>query len=90
MHLLVPRSRSSAKVKVKYKGYICLKMAVSGAFMFRTHLFFFYFRYALVMLESLAGTRHRIYRLRPRTGEKISVLHRDPWGMDNSSVPDAF
>ena len=25
MHLLVPRSRSSAKVKVKYKGYISQK-----------------------------------------------------------------
>ena len=30
MHLLVPRSRSSAKVKVKYKGYISQKMAISG------------------------------------------------------------
>ena len=28
MHLLVPRSRSAAKVKVKYKGYISQKMAV--------------------------------------------------------------
>ena len=32
MHLLVPRSRSSTKVKVKYKGYVFQKMAVSGAF----------------------------------------------------------
>ena len=30
MHLLVPRSRSYAKVKVKYKGYISQKMAVLG------------------------------------------------------------
>ena len=30
MHLLVPRSRSSAKVKVKCKGYISQIMAVSG------------------------------------------------------------
>ena len=30
MHLLVPRSRSSAKVKVIYKGYVSQKMAVSG------------------------------------------------------------
>ena len=37
MHLLVPRSRSYAKVKVKYKGYICQKMAVSGAFVFHKH-----------------------------------------------------
>ena len=40
MHLLVPRSRSSAKVKVKYKGYISQKMAVSGAFMFHKHILF--------------------------------------------------
>ena len=43
MHLLVPRSRPSAKVRVKYKGYISQKMAVSGAFMFRKHIFFFFF-----------------------------------------------
>ena len=41
MHLLVPRSRSSAKVKVKYKGYISQKMAVSGAFVFHKLILFF-------------------------------------------------
>ena len=40
MHLLVPRSRSSAKVKVKYKGYVSQKMAVSGAFVFHKHILF--------------------------------------------------
>ena len=30
MHLLVPRSRSSAKVKVKCKVYISQKMTISG------------------------------------------------------------
>ena len=40
MHLLVPRS--SAKVKVKYKGYISQKMAVSGAFVFHKHILFFF------------------------------------------------
>ena len=38
MHLLVPRSRSSAKVKVKYKGYISPKMAISGAFVFHKYI----------------------------------------------------
>ena len=42
MHLQVPRSRSSAKVKVKYKGYISQKMAVSGAFVFHKHILFFH------------------------------------------------
>ena len=40
MHLLVPRSRSSAKVKVRYKGYIPQKMTVSGAFVFHKHILF--------------------------------------------------
>ena len=39
MHLLVPRSRSSAKVKVKYKGYTSQKMAVLGCIhVSETHL----------------------------------------------------
>ena len=37
IHLLVPRSRSSAKVKVKYTGYISQEMAISEAFMFHKH-----------------------------------------------------
>ena len=40
-HLLVPRSRSSAKVKVKYQGHVSQKMGVSGALVFhKTHLVF--------------------------------------------------
>ena len=39
MHLLAPRSRSSAKVKVRYKGYISQKMVVSGGIrVSQTHL----------------------------------------------------
>ena len=34
-HLLVPRSRSSAKVQVKYQGHVSQKMGVS-----QTHLVF--------------------------------------------------
>ena len=42
MHLLVPRSRSSAKVKVKYQGDISQKMAVSGGIsVSETHLVFY-------------------------------------------------
>ena len=40
MNLLVPRSRSSAKVKVKYEGCISQKMAVLGAFVFHQHILF--------------------------------------------------
>ena len=35
---LVPSSRSSAKVKVKYQGHISQKMAVLGALVFHKHI----------------------------------------------------
>ena len=79
MHLLVPRSRSSAKVKAKYKGYISQKMAVSGAFGFDKHVFFqfrlfdihctiFFFFISAVSIFTIPGI----------------ALHRDP-GMRSSS-----
>ena len=37
---LVPKSRSSVKVKVKYQGYKVKKMAVAWAFMFHKHILF--------------------------------------------------
>ena len=37
-HLLVPRSRSSAKVKVKYQGHVSQEMGVSGALVFHKHI----------------------------------------------------
>ena len=46
MHLLVLRSRSSAKVKVKYKRYISQKMAISGAFVFHKHILFFFVKWS--------------------------------------------
>ena len=36
-HFLVPRSRSSAKVKVKYQGHVSQKMGVLGALVFFTN-----------------------------------------------------
>ena len=39
-HLLVPRSRSAAKVKVKYQGHGSQKMGVSGALVFHKHILF--------------------------------------------------
>ena len=38
-HLLVPRSRSSAKVMVKYQGHVSQKMGVSAA-LFHKHILF--------------------------------------------------
>ena len=42
-HLLVPRSRSSAKVKVRYQGHVSQTMGVSGALVFHKHIWFFFF-----------------------------------------------
>ena len=39
-HPLGPRSRSSAKVKVKYQGHVSEKMGVSGALVFHKHISF--------------------------------------------------
>ena len=39
-HLLVLRSRSSMKVKVKYQGHVSQKMGVSGALVFHKHILF--------------------------------------------------
>ena len=39
-HLLVPRSRSFAKVKVKYQGHVSQKMGVSGALVCHKHILF--------------------------------------------------
>ena len=37
-HLLVPLSRSSAKVKIKYQGHLSQKMGVLGALVFHKHI----------------------------------------------------
>ena len=58
MHLLVPRSRSSAKVKIKYHGYISQKLAVSGSFMFHKHILFF-FKFPAVVNMSISGSTSR-------------------------------
>ena len=39
-HLQVPRSWSSAKVKVKYQGLVSQKMGVSVALVFHKHILF--------------------------------------------------
>ena len=39
-HLLVPRSRSSARVKVKHQGHVSQKMGVLGALVFHKHILF--------------------------------------------------
>ena len=56
MHLQVPRSRSSTKVKVKYKGYISQKMAFLEAFMFHKYILFKMFSMQSVSSNHLIAT----------------------------------
>ena len=65
MHQLVPRSRSSAKVKVKYKGYISQKMAVSRAFGFHKHilLFFLFFFPVRPMSATARAVEDKVFSL---------------------------
>ena len=37
-------------------------------------------RIVVVMLESLSGTGHRVYRQRPKIAEKLEFIHFDPFG----------
>ena len=50
-HFLVPRSRSSAKVKVKYQGHVSQKMGVSGALVFHKHILAFFIVESLFCLR---------------------------------------
>ena len=63
-HLLVPRSRSSAKVKVKYKGYISQKMAISGAIVFHKNIVLILYLRAIETLvcrrEIILGALHLV------------------------------
>ena len=38
-------------------------------------------RVVVVVLESLAGTGHRLFRQRPKVAEKLEFLYHDPFGM---------
>ena len=40
------KSRSSAKVKVKYQGHVSQKMGVSGALVFHKHILLFFFSFS--------------------------------------------
>ena len=56
-HLLVPRSRSSAKVKVKYQGHVSQKMGVSGALVFHKHILFLQYNVNLVSIPPMVESR---------------------------------
>ena len=70
---LVPRSRSSAKVKVKYQGHVSQKMGISGAFMFNKHIlfffFFFLFTFSLLSIDASNLLRSKILLLGKKLAE---------------------
>ena len=55
-NLLVRRSRSSAKVKVKYQGHVSHKIGVSGALVFHKHILFLFFFNALPDMPILSSS----------------------------------
>ena len=59
-HLVVSRSRSSAKVKVKYQGHVSQKMGVSGAFFF----FFFWLGGAVSLGKTLQNSSLVLVKIR--------------------------
>ena len=62
-HLLVPRSRSSAKVKVKYQDHVSQNMGVSGGISIsQTHLVFF-FQFGTLFPEFYKYLAHSKYSL---------------------------
>ena len=90
MHLLVPRSRSSAKVKVKYKGYISQKMAVLGAFLFRKHILFVFLKMTCLM-EGFEKNHNfsQFYMFQFDKGEKRNALVVELY-KDNADLMDAL
>ena len=54
-HLLVPRSRSSAKVKVKYQGHNSKKKAVSGASVYHKHILLLFTVFKIPIIGYAAG-----------------------------------
>ena len=68
---LVPTSRSSTKVKVKYQGHVSQKMGVSGALVFHKHI---------LLHEQLAHLHTR------NTHKKVSNIASDEDIMENNNM----
>ena len=83
-HLLVPRSRSSAKVKVKYQGHVSQKMGVSGAFVFYKHILFCWEFIVTVTIElppndffnSTKGQVQDKSKVKALADDKINVIEK--------------
>ena len=81
-HLLVPRPRSYAKVKVKYQGHVSQKMGVSGALVFHKHILF------ILMIDCLVkngascniSTFAKFFAYIPKSVPVISSFKTDCFG----------
>ena len=77
-HLQAPRSRSSAKVKVKYQGHVSQKMGVSGALVFHKHILFEFENFHIGVPLSdgikIEAFRPKIPKLRSQQGLKEFTL----------------
>ena len=66
-HLLVPKSRSSTKVKVKYQGRVSQKMGFSGALVFHKHILFC----SITVTSRCVLLRLRFFQFNPFPDNKI-------------------
>ena len=74
IHLLVPWSRSSAKFKVKYKGYISQKMAISGGIgVSQTHLVQFC-RHVHTFTSLNVEDCHQLWETLPENGQQLEAI----------------
>ena len=95
-HLLVPRSRSSAKVKVRYQGHVSQKMGVFGALVFHKHILFYINPLPrMLMLDSSDSATNR-YDVKNMNKWRYNYLRKTLWekkkvlGMSNFSFPTLF
>ena len=71
-HLLVPRSRSSAKVKVKYQGHVSKKMGVSEALVFHKQILCM----SAFLHTELTGQSVTVERFRPSKASSFVLFIR--------------
>ena len=94
-HLLVPRSRSSAKVKVKYRDHVSQKMDILGALVFHKHIFFFFFfnplpRLSILGSSSLAANKDMMAKICTKWGYSYLLEKKVLWEKEKLLVTSNF
>ena len=69
----------SQRLLVVMSGLLASKGLLVTSFMFHTFPSLF-FRFILVLMESLTGSGHRFATTRARLADKLDLYRFDPWG----------